>query len=96
VRLQCTLWSVRSDQIMIRVIFYIFWEGVEIRKCTAKRTSFAFISFTIFLLQFVFFADMNFLEAGRVGMSFDFTNLQSNILYVSGLIKICVQVKDNE
>jgi hypothetical protein len=50
---------------MIRVIFYIFWEGVEIRKCTAKRTSFAFISFTVFLLQFVFFADMNFLEAGR-------------------------------
>jgi hypothetical protein len=43
VRLQCTLWSVRSDQIMIRVIFYIFWEGVEIRKCVAKRTSFAFI-----------------------------------------------------
>jgi hypothetical protein len=65
VRLQCTLWSVRSDQIMIRVRFYIFWEGVEIRKCIAKRTSFAFISFTIFLLQFVFFVDMNFLEAGR-------------------------------
>ena len=69
---------------------------VEIIKCIAKRTSFAFISFTIFILQFVFFADMNLLEVGRVGMSFDFMNLQSNIIYVSGLIKIYLQVKDNE
>ena len=50
---------------MIRVIFYIFWEGVEIIKCVAKRTSFAFISFIVFLLQFVLFADINFLEADR-------------------------------
>ena len=95
-RLQCTLWSVISNHIMIRVILYIYLEGVEIIKCTAKRTSFAFISFTIFLLQFVFFADTNFLEDGKVGMIFDFTNIQSNLLYVSGLIKIYVHVKHNE
>ena len=74
---------------MIRVIFYIFWEGVEIRKCAAKRTSFEFISFTIFLLQFVFFTDIYLLEAGKVGMSFDFTNLQTNLIYVWNNQDIC-------
>ena len=69
---------------------------MEIRKCATKRTTFAFISFIVFLLQFFFFIDINFLEAGRVGMSFDFMNLQINIIYVSGLIKIFVQGKDND
>ena len=95
-RLQCTLWSARSDQIMIRFILCILCEGVEIGKCVAKRTSFAFISFTFFLLQFVFFVDINLLEAGIVGMRFDFMNIQSNIIYVSVLINIFVQVKDNQ
>jgi uncharacterized membrane protein YidH (DUF202 family) len=81
---------------MIRVIFYILYEGVENKKFVAKRTSFAFISFTIFLLQFIFFIDMNLLEVGIVGMRFDFTNLQSNIIHVSVLINICVKVKDFE
>jgi uncharacterized membrane protein YidH (DUF202 family) len=69
---------------------------VEIKKYVAKRTSFAFISFIVFLLQFFFFADMNFLEGVRVGMRFYFTNIQINLLYVSVLINIYVQVKYNE
>jgi hypothetical protein len=70
---------------------------VEIRKLLQREHHLHSFHLQVFLLQFVFFIDMNFLEAGSiVGMSFDFMNLQSNIIYVSGLIKIYVQVKDNE
>jgi hypothetical protein len=34
-------------------------------------------------------------EHNRVAMTFDFMNIKINIAYVSGLIDICVQVKDN-